>query len=67
MNLKAEVRAAFVAQEIKRLLGKAQPKRAFKTETPPTPAQRLLRKAREARKHAERSECLGPRGGVRCD
>lgn len=64
MNLKNEVRAAFVAQEIKRLLSKAPPARAFKTETPP---QRLLRKAREARKHAERSECLGPRGGVRCD
>lgn len=37
MNLKQEVRAAWVAQEIKRLWPKAEakPKRAFKTERPP--------------------------------
>jgi len=42
MNLKQEVRAAWVAQEIKRLWPgaaqrrpKAKPKRAFKTERPP--------------------------------
>ena len=40
MNLKQEVRAAWVAQEIKRLLDKqARAQRAFKTERPPRAAQ----------------------------
>jgi hypothetical protein len=47
MNLKQEVRAAWVAQEIKRLWpgaaqrrpkAEAKPKRAFKTERPPRTA-----------------------------
>lgn len=35
MNLKQEVRAAWVAQEIKRLWPRATPARAFKAERPP--------------------------------
>lgn len=63
MNLKQEVRAAWVAQEIKRLLDKqarAQA-RAFKTERPPRAAQQ----PKEQPSRAEAAQPAQPPGDTR--
>jgi hypothetical protein len=58
MNLKQEVRAAWVAQEIKRLWPRDGAPRAFKTERPPKAA------AQQPKEQSSRAEAAQPPGRI---